>query len=142
MATTEAALVSLLVQGGVGNPVFALVGSRVYPLTLPQTPTYPAIRYQRIDTQRAQYRMMGTGRAAYAKPRFQIDCYGITPATAQAVADAVRARLDGFAGLVSGVGIGSTATEDEASDIEPGVGPGGSAIFRHRLDFLIGHQEA
>jgi hypothetical protein len=142
MATTEAALVSLLVQGGVSNPVFVLVGTRVYPIVLPQSPTYPSIRYQRISTVRAPYRVLSTGRAGYAKPRFQIDSYALTPATAQAVADAVMARLDGFAAPVANVIIGSIATEDEDADIEVGVGPGGAPVYRHRKDYLVGHQEA
>lgn len=141
MATTEAALVSLLVQGS-SNPVRAIIGTRAYPEVLPQAPSYPAIRYQRIDTQRAQYRMMDTGRSAYAKPRFQIDCYATTPAAAQTLGDAVIQVLSGFAGIVSGVNIGSSAHEDEASDVEVGVGVGGAPIFRRRLDFLVGHQEA
>ena len=144
MATTEAALVSLLIQGS-PNPVSALVGTRVYPLRLPQTttaPVLPAIRYQRIDTVRSPYREMATGRSSHVRPRFQIDCFAATPAGAQAVADAVRSVLDGFRGTSAGVAIGSIGLEDEAADLEEGVGAGGAPIYRHRLDFLIGHAEA
>lgn len=144
MATTEAALVSLLIQGS-PNPVAALVGTRVYPLRLPQTttaPVLPAIRYQRIDTVRAPYRKMATGRGDYAKPRFQVDCFATTPAGAKQLADAVLSILSGFSGTIASVAIGSTAAEDEAADIEEGVGVGGAPIYRHRLDFLIGHAEA
>jgi Protein of unknown function (DUF3168) len=146
MATTEAALVSLLVQGS-PNPVADLVGTRVYPLRLPQQtpsttpPVLPAIRYQRIDTVRAPYREMATGRSEYVRPRFQIDCYATTPAGAQQVADAVRAQIDGFRGVSAGVTIGGIALEDEGADLEEGVGVGGAPIYRHRLDFLIGHAE-
>src|SRR5688500_44365 len=110
MATTEAAIVSLLVQGS-SNPVRAIIGTRAYPLVLPQAPTYPAVRYQRSDTVRGPYRGMATGRAGYAKPRFQVDCYAATPASAQALADAVRSVLDGYKGTASGVAIGSIALE-------------------------------
>jgi Protein of unknown function (DUF3168) len=143
MATTEAALVSLLVQGS-PNPVADLVGTRVYPLRLPQAtpaPVLPAIRYQRIDTVRAPYREMATGRSEYVRPRFQIDCFATTPAGAQQVADAVRAQIDGFRGTSAGMAIGGIALEDEAADLEEGVGVGGAPIYRHRLDFLIGHAE-
>jgi hypothetical protein len=137
LATTEAALVSLLVQGS-SNPVRAIIGTRAYPLVLPQAPAYPAIRYQRISTVRGPYRGMATGRAGYSRPRFQLDAYATTPAGAQALADAVRSVLDGFKGTASGVEIGSIALEDEAADIEEGVGVGGAPVFRHRLDFLVG----
>lgn len=139
MATLEAALVALLVPGGA---VGAIVGTRVYPVVLPQTPLYPSIRYQRIDTVRGPYRKMATGRSEYARPRFQIDCFATTAAAAQALADAVRSVLDGFSGTSASVQIGSVALEDEAADAEPGVGAGGVTIYRHRLDFVIGHAEA
>lgn len=144
MATAEAALVSMLIQGS-PNPVADLVGTRVYPLRLPQTntaPVLPAIRYQRISTVRGPYRKMETGKSDYAKPRFQVDCFATTPAAAKQLADAVRSVLDGFAGTIAGVAIGSSAAEDEASDLEEGVGTGGAPIYRSRVDFLIGHTEA
>jgi hypothetical protein len=140
MATPEAALVSLLVTGA-GNPVAALIGTRAYPLVLPQNPAVPAIRYQRISTTRGPYRALGTGRAEYAKPRFQLDCYATTAAGAKALADAVRIALDGFAGTVAGISIGSMALEDEDADLEEGVGVAGAPLYRSRLDFLMGHVE-
>lgn len=144
MPTAEAALVSLLIQGS-PNPVADLVGTRVYPLRLPQTstaPVLPAIRYQRISTVRGPYRKLSTGKSDYAKPRFQVDCFATTPAGAKQLADAVYSVVAGFAGTIAGVAIGSSAAEDEAADLEEGVGAGGAPIFRHRIDFLIGHAEA
>lgn len=140
MATPEAALVALLITG-IGNPVSAIIGTRAYPLVLPQAPTLPAVRYQRISTVRATYRQLSTGRAIYAKPRFQVDCFATTPAGAKALADAVRGVLDGYAGEVAAVIIGSVALEDEAAEMETDVGLGGAPIYRQRLDFLIGHAE-
>ena len=140
MASAEAALVALLTTGS-PNPVADLVAARVYPDALPLGVLYPAIRYQRISTARFQYRKIATGTGDYAKPRFQIDCFAATKAGALALSDAVRAQLDGYSGISATVSIGSAALEDEASDIEQGAGTGGSNIFRHRLDYLIGHAE-
>jgi len=139
MPSAEAAIYSLLTTGS-PNPVAALVGDRVYPLVLPQPPTLPAIRYQRISTPRAQYRTLD-GLANYASPRIQIDCWDTTPDGVLAVARAVYELLDGFHGTVDGLRIDAISTEDEATDLEPDVGPGGTPLYRWRLDVVMMHAE-
>jgi hypothetical protein len=139
MPSAEAALVSLLTTGS-PNPVHALVGTRVYPRKLPQNVTYPAIRYTRISTSRSEFRTLD-GRAGYARPRFQIDCYGLTEASCVALAQALYQLLEGFDGIAAGLRIDGIGTDDEGADVEEGVGPGGSDLFRQRLDFMIPHPE-
>ena len=84
--------------------VTALVGSRIYPLTLPQGVTLPAIRYQRI-TGNSDPHLGGTTGLAVAT--VQLDCVGTTYAGAEQVRDAVRESLEAYQGTVSGVKITS-----------------------------------
>ena len=139
MPSAEAALYSLLTTGS-PNPVAALVGTRVYPLVLPQGVSYPAIRLQRISTARSQYRGLD-GRAAYASPRMQIDAYALTHGQAIAVAQAVYQLLEGFYGTVGGLRIDAIGIDDEGADLEEGVGPGGSNLYRQRVDAIVYHAE-
>jgi hypothetical protein len=139
MPRAESALIALLTVGS-PNPVAAIVGTRVYPRKLPQSVIYPAIRYQRISTNRSQFRDL-TGFAHYAMPRFQIDCYTLSEAEAIALGQAVFLRLEGFAGMSNGLRFDSIANEDEAGDLEEGAGPGGADLYRQRFDFFLPHPE-
>lgn len=49
----------------------ALVGTRVYPIQLPQVPTLPAVTYLRISTVPVQHRQNQT--PTYSQARFQLD---------------------------------------------------------------------
>jgi len=69
--------------------VSALVGTRIYPLLLPQNPTYPAITYQRISTRPVMTRT-GNGLDFV---RMQIDCYADSYSGVKALAAAVEAAL-------------------------------------------------
>lgn len=74
-------------------------GSRVYPQTLPQRCTLPAIRYQQISDPRGHTH---SGRSSLRHPRFQFDCFAGTYLAAKRLADQVINVLDGYTG-----GIGS-----------------------------------
>jgi uncharacterized protein DUF3168 len=139
MITAEAALRSLLVNGS-PNPVAAIVNSRVYPRRLPDGVVYPAIRYARVSTQRSPYRDL-TGYSNYARPRFQIDCYTTSEDQCLTLANAVRQVLDGFVGVSAGLKIDALGMEDEAAELDPEAGVGGSSLYRQRLDFFMSHPE-
>lgn len=66
------------------------VGSRVYPLILPQNPTYPAIVYQRISSFDT-----GTidGTESLDMARFQIKAYARTFQEVITVRDAIKAIM-------------------------------------------------
>jgi hypothetical protein len=75
------------------SEVAALVGTRVYPLHLPQAPTYPAIAYSRISTVEAHTHDRAGG---LSESRLQVDCLAANYAGARALAGAVRGALDGW----------------------------------------------
>jgi hypothetical protein len=68
--TVEGAIVSRLKAD---SAVSAIVGSRVYRLKLPQQPTLPAIRVQRVS--RVEYEGHLRGRSGRFRSRIQIDAF-------------------------------------------------------------------
>jgi hypothetical protein len=108
--------------------VRSLVDTRIYPDVLPQGVTYPAIRYQRIDTPRTYTK---GGSAGLSRPRLQIDCYATTYKAAKDTADAVRAAMERFTG--------PAVCENEQDGYEPDPEP---AVYVRTLEFRIWHEEA
>lgn len=72
----------------------ALVSTRVYPVQLPDTPTLPAVTYQRIDTLSVQHR--SSQRARFSRPRFQIDGWATSYKIAAAVREQIKAAMGEF----------------------------------------------
>jgi len=101
----------------------ALIGSRVYPLRLPQGATLPAVTYQRISN---LYLSSHDNAGGTARPRFQFNCWGLTYASAQAVNIQLRAALNGYKGTVT-VGLETLRIQgaliaDEREDADPDSG--------------------
>ena len=103
MGNLEAGLVHKLKNTAA---VSALVGTRIYPLRLPQTVTFPAVVYQRVSTV-----YIHTHGAAGVMPqaRMQITCWADTIEGARALGVVVRQALDGVHGVTWGSGSGKTA---------------------------------
>jgi hypothetical protein len=115
--------------------VSALVAGRVYPLLLPQSPTLPALVYQRISTNPLGATHDGANHMT--RVRMQIRCHGATLLAAKQVADAVRGALDGFAGTMGDVTVQSCLRADESDDDEPDV-----EAYSVRADYMIVFDEA
>ena len=119
--------------------VAALVSTRVYPNKLPETVTFPAITYQRIDSPRVLTHDT-SGATGTARPRFQFDAWGTTYASAKAVTDAIRAALNGYVGAMgtggSTVTVQSSLIQDERFDDF-----GDAGILRISSDYIIWHLE-
>ena len=78
-----------------GNSPQTSAGVRIYP-RMPQGVTFPAIRYQRIATQRI--RGLASGRVGVSQADVQIDCLGENYSDCKTLADEVRAILDEYTG--------------------------------------------
>jgi hypothetical protein len=88
--TPEAAVHARLIS----HPeVAGLVGTRVYPVTLPQTVTLPAVSYLRVL---AQHSHTYEGPCDLARARIQIDAWAAAYGQAKAVAEAIRHALAHF----------------------------------------------
>lgn len=90
----------------VGDLVGAGDDARIYPVAGPQPPTFPCITYLRVSTVRDYHT---TGPSGLVTARVQLDLWATDTESApgfaavRALADAVRARLDGWAGTQSDV---------------------------------------
>jgi hypothetical protein len=127
----EAALFNYL-KGYAG--LAALVGTRIYPLIMPQNPTLPAVTYQKISGV-VDYVMDGT---SIKRPRIQVDAWAKSYASARAVAEQVKAAFDRYTGTMGGVGgvqVIGTWIENETDLFEPDTG-----LYRVSLDFRFEHE--
>lgn len=116
--------------------VAALITARVYPISLPQEPTLPAVVYNRIDGAPAQF-LSGSGSLKHA--RYQLDCYStVSYSQAKAVAAAVNEALDGYRGSYSGGTIKGITVLDDGTDLsEPEL-----EEFRVKLEYSVWYTEA
>ncbi len=126
----EAALYSKL-TGDAG--VAALVGSRVYPMHMPQAGTLPALVYERITTVRSYAH---DGQQSPTLVRMQVDSIAGTLAAAEPCAAAVLACLSGFVGTVGGVDIRSCFAENQVNLPDEETG-----LVRVVQDYLITFME-
>jgi hypothetical protein len=118
----------------------ALVESRIYPMRLPQGPTYPAVRYQVIGAPR-EYVMGGATGDVHA--RVQVDCYAETYEGAKAVAEQVRLALSFFAGTSGGIVVERIFVDDERDMDEPQlVHEGEQGVYRVMQDHIAHYAEA
>lgn len=85
----ETELVSIL-SGHSG--VSGLIGTRLYPVVIPQDKTLPAVAYQKISATRVHTL---AGPTNLAHPRVQLTCWALTYAEAKQVIEQVRAALYG-----------------------------------------------
>lgn len=121
----------------------ALVGSRVYPLRLPQGPTYPAVRYQVIGAPRTHLMGDTPDASQWVHSRVQVDCYAVTYAGAHALAFQVRMALSRWSGSAGGLAVESVFLGAERDEDEPTlVHHGEQGLYRVTMDFIVHYQEA
>lgn len=73
--------------------------TRVYPLLLPQQPTFPAVTYQQVSATRTH--AMGQD-GPIIRVRVQVNCWGKTYAEARALAGEVEQQLSRYRGEAGG----------------------------------------
>jgi hypothetical protein len=119
--------------------VSALVGTRVYPLVLPQPPTFPAIAYTRMPRTE---QFTDDGPSGLVDCRIQLDCYAATYDGAVVLGDAVRGALNGWKDAGSGVQKSQQVPQTEGDLREPvGDSEGGAESFRVTMDILVSGSE-
>ena len=131
----EAAIVAIL-EGDIG--VTSLVDKRIYPLTVPQGVSMPAITYQQLNDNGIQtHGGQETGANSFLNTRMQIDCWSDVYTEASALKKAVRLALVAFIGTVAGIKISNIILEN-STDLDRQV-PGTDKLKRYSksLDFII-----
>jgi hypothetical protein len=79
------------------NDIASIVGTRIFPLRVPEGETFPCIVFQQISGPRV-YSLSGPNACNY--PRIQLKCWGLTYTDAKGLADTVDNLLDGFRGTM------------------------------------------
>jgi hypothetical protein len=90
-AVLEKGLYAKLIAGS------TLAKKRVYPRT-PQSPTFPLIRYQRLNTSRQQAL---DGNVGVTEATVQVDCMAESYSDSKTLSDEVRVLLHGYKGAWS-----------------------------------------
>lgn len=125
----EALIARLLATTGVS----ALVGSRVYPGSVPQGATMPAVVVNVIS---GGPLYADDGEVGLDNTRVQIDCWATTYSSAKTVARAVRDSLSAFVGTVSGVTFPYILLDVTRDLREPGANQS-EYRYRTNMDFIV-----
>ncbi len=131
--SVRAAFAALL---GSQPAVAALVGSRIYPLVLPRrSRTYPAISYQMISDTLAADAADGTLEAHQA--RLQVNCWALTYAAADALAEAVVSALRGASDRAADPPIVDIHDVTRLDDHDPDAGDPETGLYRQIVDLMV-----
>lgn len=96
--------------------VSALVSDRIYPVLLPQTPTYPAISTQLISNSPQQ------GSTTVREARYQVNCWAVTYPAAKSLATAVKAALEEYTATATAPRIKMSLVVNERDDYDSETG--------------------
>ncbi len=131
MSLIEDAIINRATNGPNVSPI---IGARCYAFKLPASPTFPAMTFLRLKTDREH--AMGT-EPLIAHAEFQLSAFDSTRGGAQALAEAIRKDFSRWRGTVLGVVIQDTLLEDQLD------GPFDSVNSSHevQVDAVIHHQE-
>lgn len=104
---------------------------RIYAEFLPESPTYPALRYARVSTAPL---LTLSGPIGYAQVRLQLDVWDKTVSGCRTAADAVRSALDGLRDSVGGASISHGYIDGFSAQSEL---EGDRADFRITMDLIV-----
>lgn len=112
--------------------VSGLIGTRCYPMKLPQDPTLPALVMFRVSGPRIGHL---TGASGWGKARIQIDSWAETYLGAQALAAGVRGSLHRYIGTLTTVKV-AISLDNERDDYDDEV-----EWYRVIQDYTVTHSE-
>ncbi|MBI9042924.1 MAG: DUF3168 domain-containing protein [Anaerolineaceae bacterium] len=113
--------------------VAALIGTRFYPLVIPQDTVLPACAYQLLTTGRDYTH---EGQCEFTEPRIQVTISANSYVEAKAVAAALRPVLSSFSGVISGETVQGIFLENEYDGYAFG-----SEIKTVRQDYCLQYKE-
>lgn len=111
------------------SDIATIVGTRIFPVVLPQGETRASIVYTRISGQ-GDHHMRGP--SGLSQTRFQIDAWAQKADDAAFLANLVKLRVDGFSGTFDGGAIQGAFFDTERDDYD-------SEVKMHRVsrDYLV-----
>lgn len=95
------------------SSIFNIVGSRIFPLTMPQGESFPCLIYQE---QTRESNDTKSGASTFDKVAIQIDVYASTYKSAKALAEHVRTALDRYSGTLEGTTFDQVVFVDESDE--------------------------
>lgn len=98
------------------SAITAIVGSRIFPVFLPEKTVLPAIVFLRVSTTGAA--ISHTKSSGKLTSNFEVGCYGKDIQVAKNLAKLVRSALSGFSGTVAGIVIHRAEVENEFDDYD------------------------
>lgn len=113
-----------------------LISTRLYPLVLPQNPTYPAITYLKVS--RVGGRAMKSTNPRHIRARFQFSCWATSYSSAKAVAVQVQTALQDYNGVMGGSG-GVTVLDSEPIN-ELDIYEPDTKLYHVPIDIMIWHR--
>lgn len=119
--------------------VKALVGTRIYPVNIPQAASMPAIVYEQTAGPREHTMAGPIGMVAAG---FNINCWAETYGGADALADKVRILLDGYDSTVGTVYVYVMFLENETDLLEQLPDARVTRRYGKQLTFTVWHKEA
>lgn len=118
--------------------VAVMVGTRIYPMILPQARAWPgpSLTFQRISTTSP---VALTGETGPERMRVQIDCWDDSWTGVRALAIAVKSVLQGFSGAAGsgGESLFGVFMDSQRDFFEPDAGPAGEGMYRVSQDFFV-----
>jgi hypothetical protein len=123
------------------SSVSTLIGQRMYREKIPQDATLPCVTLTKIST--LHEHKLTTGLAGLARARLQFDAYGSTPASANAVAEAIKdCGLMTLRGTTNGVYVNNVELESGQRTFIDSDDPGSDdSRFVVSQDFMVYYSE-
>ena len=115
------------------SAVSALVSERVYASELPQKPTYPAIIYEHVDSER-DFTMEGP--SGFVTTTMEIRVYASSYSGVKDLATKIRQVLNGLDDMILGVKILGIFLQNESDDFDEDLDVNISI-----LDYSVNHDE-
>lgn len=103
----------------------ALIGARLHPVRLPQSPTLPAVVFSKVSKPRI---VSQQGDSGLSNPRYQFTCWAVRHSVAVQIAGELRISLSGFKGTMNGRRVYASFDENELDLTDPETGNYGQIV--------------
>lgn len=111
-----------------------IVGTRIYPLVMPESGTYPALVYSLVPSS-YQHRLSGSN--GIAEARFQFDALTTSLSESDALIEAVRQALQGYQGTLDQDECISSVLNTVQDLTQTPVDGSDNRIYRKMADFTL-----
>lgn len=111
-----------------------IIGTRVYPIMLPEKAILPALSFGRVSTEGA--RLSHSGSTGILTSVFEVGCIAKDVEVAKQLARLIRGTFSGFSGSVDGYKIYRTSVENEFDEYDPETG-----TYQVPVEIYLTHDE-